>query len=132
MARRPPVDRLSATNPPSAAMPTWVVARIGLCLPAAPPMRRLPDSERVWRAVRPVGVAVRGLAPDGRLPVLPAPGLALRTALGTALVTLLPWTTARRVERPEAASGSEPCVKAAAERGARSPKGTEEPRRATR
>lgn len=42
--------------------------------------------------------AVRGFAPDGRLPVLPALGL----ALGTALVMLPRWTTARRLKQPKA------------------------------
>ncbi|MDT0466515.1 acyltransferase family protein [Streptomyces gibsoniae] len=42
--------------------------------------------------------AVRGFAPGGRLPVLPALGL----ALGTALVMLPRWTTARRLAQPKA------------------------------
>ncbi|MFG3020076.1 acyltransferase [Streptomyces sp. NPDC048254] len=187
----------SNTDPPSAAMLAWVVAQVGLCLLAAPAVRRLLDRERVWRVVRPVGAAsmtlylwhmlpvlvvaavfyltglapepvlgsaawwglripwllvlglvltgvvsalrplerglavlyertapaaglqrawplwlglavdiaalgrfaVRGFAPDGRLPVLPTMGL----ALGTALVMLTRWTTARRLDRPRAA-----------------------------
>ncbi|MFE4963312.1 acyltransferase [Streptomyces sp. NPDC056660] len=187
----------SNTDPPSAAMLAWVVAQVGLCLLAAPAVRRLLDRERVWRVVRPVGAAsmtlylwhmlpvlvvaavfyltglapepvlgsaawwglripwllvlglvlagvvsalrplerglavlyertapdaglrrawplwlglavdvaalgrfaVRGFAPDGRLPVLPTMGL----ALGTALVMLTRWTTARQLDRPRAA-----------------------------
>ncbi|MFF4488683.1 acyltransferase [Streptomyces sp. NPDC001544] len=42
--------------------------------------------------------AVRGFAPDGRFPVLPATGL----ALGTALVMLTRWTAAHRLGQPEA------------------------------
>ncbi|MGW7237667.1 acyltransferase family protein [Streptomyces sp. NPDC054804] len=187
----------SNTNPPSAAMLAWVVTQVGLCLLAAPTVRRLLDRERVWRLVRPVGAtsmtlylwhmlpvlvvaaafyltglapepalgsaawwglripwllvlglvlagvvsalrplerglaalyerttpdvglrhawplwlglamdtaalarfAVRGFAPDGRLPVLPTMGL----ALGTALVMLTRWTTARGLDRPTVA-----------------------------
>ncbi|MBW8792525.1 MAG: acyltransferase [Streptomyces sp.] len=43
--------------------------------------------------------AVRGFAPDGRFPVLPAAGL----ALGTVLVMLPRWTAAERLGQPEAA-----------------------------
>ncbi|MER5525618.1 acyltransferase [Streptomyces sp. NPDC002677] len=187
----------SNTNPPSAAMLAWVVTQVGLCLLAAPAVRRLLDRERVWRVVGPVGAtsmtlylwhmlpvlvvaavfyltglapepvlgsaawwglripwllvlglvlagvvsalrplerglavlyertapdvgvqrawplwlglamdvaalgrfAVRGFAPDGRLPVLPTTGL----ALGTALVMLTRWTTARQLDRPRVA-----------------------------
>ncbi|MFF4116061.1 acyltransferase family protein [Streptomyces sp. NPDC001714] len=42
--------------------------------------------------------AVRGFAPDGRFPVLPAMGL----ALGTVLVMLPRWTATERVGQPEA------------------------------
>ncbi len=54
-----PGDRAdpSNTDPPSAAMLAWAVAQVGLCLLAAPAVRRLLDRERVWRAVRPVGGA---------------------------------------------------------------------------
>lgn len=44
-------------------------------------------------------LAVQGFAPGGRLPVLPALGL----ALGMALVMLPRWTAARRLEQPTAA-----------------------------
>ncbi|MFF4396434.1 acyltransferase [Streptomyces sp. NPDC001480] len=191
----------SNTDPPSAAMLAWVVAQAGLCLLAAPPVRRLLERDRAWRVVRPVGaasmtlylwhmlpvlavaaafyltglapepplgsaawwglrvpwllvlgvvlagvvsalgplerglavlyertspdaglrrawplwlglamsvaalgrLAVRGFAPDGRLPVLPAVGL----ALGTALVMLTGWSSARRLEQPEAGRAPE-------------------------
>ncbi|MFJ3303688.1 acyltransferase [Streptomyces sp. NPDC086549] len=42
-------------------------------------------------------LAVRGFAPDGRLPELPALGV----ALGTALVMLPRWTAARRLDQPD-------------------------------
>ncbi|MEU6551258.1 acyltransferase [Streptomyces sp. NPDC046915] len=62
----------SNTNPPSAAMLAWVVAQVGLCLLAAPPVRRLLDRERVWRVVRPVGAASMTLYLWHMLPVLVA------------------------------------------------------------
>ncbi|MFD8721321.1 acyltransferase family protein [Streptomyces sp. NPDC059629] len=60
----------SNTDPPSAAMLAWVVAQVGLCLLAAPPVRRLLDRERVWRVVRPVGAASMTLYLWHMLPVL--------------------------------------------------------------
>lgn len=82
----------SNTNPPSAAMLAWVVAQAGLCVLAAPPVRRLLDRERVWRVVRPVGVAGMTLYLWHMLPVLAVAaafyltGLAPEPALGSA-----PW-----------------------------------------
>ncbi len=58
------------TDPPSAAMPAWVVAQVGLCLLAAAPVRRLLEHERVWRVVRPVGAASMTLYLWHMLPVL--------------------------------------------------------------
>ncbi|MFE9452338.1 acyltransferase [Streptomyces sp. NPDC006739] len=60
----------SNTDPPSAAMLAWVVAQSGLCLLAAPPLRRLLDRDRVWRVVRPVGSASMTLYLWHMLPVL--------------------------------------------------------------
>lgn len=60
----------SNTDPPSAAMLAWVVAQVGLCLLAAPPVRRLLDRERVWRLVHPVGAASMTLYLWHMLPVL--------------------------------------------------------------
>lgn len=62
----------SNTNPPSAAMLAWVVAQAGLCLLAAPALRRLLARERVWRSVRPVGGASMTLYLWHMLPVLVA------------------------------------------------------------
>ncbi|MEU5599660.1 acyltransferase [Streptomyces sp. NPDC020298] len=58
------------TDPPSAAMLAWVVAQVGLCLLAAPPVRRLLERDRVWRVVRPVGAASMTLYLWHMLPVL--------------------------------------------------------------
>jgi fucose 4-O-acetylase-like acetyltransferase len=60
----------SNTNPPSSAMLAWAVAQVGLCLLAAPSVRRLLDRERVWRAVRLVGGASMTLYLWHMLPVL--------------------------------------------------------------
>ncbi|MEU9152493.1 acyltransferase [Streptomyces sp. NPDC048417] len=60
----------SNTNPPSAAMLAWVVTQVGLCLLAAPAVRRLLDRERVWRVVRPVGATSMTLYLWHMLPVL--------------------------------------------------------------
>ncbi|MET7495077.1 acyltransferase [Streptomyces sp900116325] len=60
----------SNTDPPSAAMLAWAVAQVGLCLLAAPAVRRLLDRERVWRAVRHVGGASMTLYLWHMLPVL--------------------------------------------------------------
>ncbi|GGN80206.1 hypothetical protein GCM10011579_065530 [Streptomyces albiflavescens] len=60
----------SNTNPPSAAMLAWAVAQVGLCLLAAPAVRRLLQHERVWRVVRPVGGASMTLYLWHMLPVL--------------------------------------------------------------
>ncbi|WP_327235235.1 acyltransferase [Streptomyces sp. NBC_01317] len=60
----------SNTDPPSAAMLAWVVAQVGLCLLAAPAVRRLLARERVWRAVRRVGGASMTLYLWHMLPVL--------------------------------------------------------------
>jgi peptidoglycan/LPS O-acetylase OafA/YrhL len=60
----------SNTDPPSAAMLAWAVAQVGLCLLAAPAVRRLLDRERAWRAVRPVGGASMTLYLWHMLPVL--------------------------------------------------------------
>ncbi|MEU3980998.1 acyltransferase [Streptomyces sp. NPDC026672] len=79
----------SNTNPPSAAMLAWVVAQVGVCLLAAPPLRRLLDRERVWRAVRPVGATSMTLYLWHMLPVLVVAaafyltGLAPEPALGS-------------------------------------------------
>lgn len=62
----------SNTDPPSAAMLAWAVAQVGLCLLAAPAVRRLLDRERVWRAVRHVGGASMTLYLWHMLPVLVA------------------------------------------------------------
>lgn len=80
----------SNTDPPSAAMLAWVVAQAGLCLLAAPPVRRLLDRERVWRVVRPVGAASMTLYLWHMLPVLAVAaafyltGLAPEPPLGSA------------------------------------------------
>ncbi|MFD8815048.1 acyltransferase [Streptomyces sp. NPDC059627] len=80
----------SNTDPPSAAMLAWAVAQIGLCLLAAPPLRRLLERERVWRVVRPVGAASMTLYLWHMLPVLVVAaafyltGLAPEPALGSA------------------------------------------------
>ncbi|MFK0153283.1 acyltransferase [Streptomyces sp. NPDC090493] len=89
----------SNTDPPSAAMLAWVVAQVGVSLLAAPPLRRLLDRERVWRAVRPVGAASMTLYLWHMLPVLIAAaafyltGLAPEPALGSAAWWALraPW-----------------------------------------
>ncbi|MFJ2650301.1 hypothetical protein ACIO1C_26695 [Streptomyces sp. NPDC087420] len=60
----------SNADPPSAAMLAWVVAQVGLCLLAAPAVRRLLGRERVWRAVRRVGGASMSLYLWHTLPVL--------------------------------------------------------------
>ncbi|GAA3783421.1 acyltransferase [Streptomyces phyllanthi] len=60
----------SNTDPPSAAMLAWAVAQVGLCLLAAPAVRRLLERERVWRVVRPVGGASMTLYLWHMLPVL--------------------------------------------------------------
>ncbi|MFD4523806.1 acyltransferase [Streptomyces sp. NPDC058470] len=79
----------SNTNPPSAAMLAWVVAQAGLCLLAAPALRRLLVRERVWRSVRPVGGASMTLYLWHMLPVLVAAaafyltGLAPRPEFGS-------------------------------------------------
>lgn len=89
----------SNTNPPSAAMLAWLVAQVGVSLLAAPPLRRLLDRERVWRAVRPVGAASMTLYLWHMLPVLVVAaafyltGLAPEPALGSAAWWALrvPW-----------------------------------------
>ncbi|MGW6256678.1 acyltransferase family protein [Streptomyces sp. NPDC055085] len=89
----------SNTNPPSAAMLAWVVAQTGLCLVAAPAVRRLLARERVWRAVGPVGGASMTLYLWHMLPVLVVAaafyltGLAPEPALGSAAWWALrvPW-----------------------------------------
>ncbi|MFE9867726.1 acyltransferase [Streptomyces sp. NPDC005506] len=60
----------SNTDPPSAAMLAWAVAQVGLCLLAAPAVRRLLDRERVWWAVRHVGATSMTLYLWHMLPVL--------------------------------------------------------------
>ena len=60
----------SNTDPPSAAMPAWVVAEVGLSLLVAPAVRRLLERERVWRLVRPVGGLSMTLYLWHMLPVL--------------------------------------------------------------
>ncbi|MEV7323635.1 acyltransferase [Streptomyces sp. NPDC093970] len=78
------------TDPPSAAMLAWVVTQVGLCLLAAPAVRRLLDRERVWRVVRPVGATSMTLYLWHMLPVLVVAaafyltGLAPEPALGSA------------------------------------------------
>ncbi|MER6227463.1 acyltransferase [Streptomyces sp900105755] len=92
----------SNTDPPSAAMLAWLVAQVGVSLLAAPPLRRLLDRERVWRAVRPVGAASMTLYLWHMLPVLVAAaafyltGLAPEPALGSAAWWALrvPWLLA--------------------------------------
>ncbi|MEU8795834.1 acyltransferase [Streptomyces sp. NPDC048643] len=87
------------TNPPSAAMLAWVVAQTGLCLVAAPAVRRLLARERVWHVVRPVGGASMTLYLWHMLPVLVVAaafyltGLAPEPALGSASWWALrvPW-----------------------------------------
>jgi fucose 4-O-acetylase-like acetyltransferase len=80
----------SNTNPPSAAMLAWAVAQVGLCLLAAPAVRRLLDDARVWRVVRPVGGASMTLYLWHMLPVLVVAaafyltGLAPEPAFGSA------------------------------------------------
>ncbi|MGW1023577.1 acyltransferase family protein [Streptomyces sp. NPDC002577] len=80
----------SNTNPPSAAMLAWVVAQVGLCLLAAPPVRQLLDRDRVWRVVHPVSAAGMTLYLWHMLPVLAVAaafyltGLAPEPALGSA------------------------------------------------
>ncbi|MFE5038615.1 acyltransferase [Streptomyces sp. NPDC056683] len=89
----------SNTDPPSAAMLAWLVAQVGVSLLAAPPLRRLLDRERVWRAVRPVGAASMTLYLWHMLPVLVVAaafyltGLAPEPALGSAAWWALrvPW-----------------------------------------
>ncbi|MEU1566443.1 hypothetical protein ABZ504_39670 [Streptomyces mirabilis] len=89
----------SNTDPPSAAMLAWAVAQVGLCLLAAPAVRRLLDRERVWRAVRPVGGASMTLYLWHMLPVLILAaafyltGLAPEPTLGSAAWwgLRLPW-----------------------------------------
>jgi fucose 4-O-acetylase-like acetyltransferase len=89
----------SNTDPPSAAMLAWAVAQVGLCLLAAPAVRRLLDRERVWRAVRPVGGASMTLYLWHMLPVLIVAaafyltGLAPEPTLGSAAWwgLRLPW-----------------------------------------
>lgn len=79
----------SNTNPPSAAMLAWAVAQVGVCLLAAPAVRRLLSREPVWRAVRPVGGASMTLYLWHMLPVLVAAaafyltGLAPEPAVGS-------------------------------------------------
>lgn len=51
-------------------MLAWAVAQVGLCLLAAPAVRRLLDREHVWRAVRHVGGASMTLYLWHMLPVL--------------------------------------------------------------
>ncbi|MFD5536583.1 acyltransferase [Streptomyces sp. NPDC127079] len=58
------------TDPPSAAMLAWVVAQAGLCLLAAPAVRRGLERERVWRVVRPLSAASMTLYLWHMLPVL--------------------------------------------------------------
>ncbi|MEU9387812.1 acyltransferase family protein, partial [Streptomyces sp. NPDC048279] len=87
------------TDPPSAAMLAWVVAQVGLCLLAAPAVRRLLDRERVWRVVRPVGATSMTLYLWHMLPVLVVAaafyltGLAPEPALGSAAwwALRIPW-----------------------------------------
>ncbi|MFE9765328.1 acyltransferase [Streptomyces sp. NPDC005808] len=62
----------SNTDPPSAAMLAWVVAQAGLCLLAAPALRRLLARERVWRSARAVGGASMTLYLWHMVPVLVA------------------------------------------------------------
>ncbi|MER5752582.1 acyltransferase [Streptomyces sp. NPDC002088] len=62
----------SNTNPPSAAMLAWAVAQVGLCLLAAPLVRRVLERGRVWGVVRPVGGASMTLYLWHMLPVLVA------------------------------------------------------------
>ncbi|MEU0784088.1 acyltransferase [Streptomyces sp. NPDC006173] len=89
----------SNTNPPSAAMLAWVVAQTGLCLTAAPAVRRLLARERVWRVVRPVGGASMTLYLWHMLPVLVVAaafyltGVAPEPALGSPSWWMLrvPW-----------------------------------------
>ncbi|MHA6764330.1 acyltransferase family protein [Streptacidiphilus sp. PAMC 29251] len=65
-------ETVSNTNPPSVAMLSWAVAQIGLCLLAAPVVRRWLARERVWQSVRPVGGASMTLYLWHMLPVLVA------------------------------------------------------------
>ncbi|MDQ0809149.1 fucose 4-O-acetylase-like acetyltransferase [Streptomyces sp. B3I7] len=92
-------QRVSNTDPPSAAMLAWTVAQIGLCLLLAPAVRRLLDRARVWRAVRPVGGASMTLYLWHMVPVLVVAaafyltGLAPQPALGSGgwWALRLPW-----------------------------------------
>jgi hypothetical protein len=80
-------------------MLAWAVAQVGLCLLAAPAVRRLLNRERVWRAVRPVGGASMTLYLWHMLPVLIVAavfyltGLAPEPTLGSAAWwgLRLPW-----------------------------------------
>ncbi|MFH8799921.1 acyltransferase [Streptomyces sp. NPDC017936] len=81
----------SNTNPPSVAMLAWAVAQAGLCLLAAPAVRRLLERERVWRAVRVTGAVSMTLYLWHMLPVLIVAaafyltGLAPQPAFGSAV-----------------------------------------------
>ncbi|MEU2777974.1 acyltransferase family protein, partial [Streptomyces sp. NPDC007162] len=87
------------TDPPSAAMLAWVVAQAGLCLLAAPAVRRLLERERVWRVVRLLSAASMTLYLWHMLPVLVAAaafyltGLAPEPGLGSGAWWALrvPW-----------------------------------------
>ncbi|MEU2332483.1 acyltransferase [Streptomyces sp. NPDC013172] len=87
------------TDPPSAAMLAWVVAQAGLCLLAAPAVRRLLARERLWRVVRPLSAASMTLYLWHMLPVLVAAaafyltGLAPEPGLGSGAWWALrvPW-----------------------------------------
>lgn len=79
----------SNTNPPSSAMLAWTVAQVGMCLLAAPVIRRLLDRARVWRVVGPVSGASMTLYLWHMLPVLVVaatfylPGIAPDPAFGS-------------------------------------------------
>ncbi|MEU7319192.1 acyltransferase [Streptomyces griseoviridis] len=92
-------EPVSNTDPPSVAMLAWVLAQCGLCLLAAPGLRRLLAPDGVRRLVGPVGGVSMTLYLWHMLPVLVVaaalylPGLAPEPAVGSAAWWALrvPW-----------------------------------------
>ncbi|MEV7427553.1 acyltransferase [Streptomyces sp. NPDC091212] len=81
-------EPVSNTDPPSVAMLAWVLTQCGLCLLAAPGLRRLLAHDRVQRLAGPVGGVSMTLYLWHMLPVLVAAalyltGLAPEPALGS-------------------------------------------------
>lgn len=82
-------EAVSNTDPPSVAMLAWAVTQCAVCLLLAPAAERALRSDRLWRAVRPLGAVSMALYLWHMVPVLVLaallylPGVAPEPAVGS-------------------------------------------------